>query len=175
MLAFGGQHAHVLVGGLEVQHVGQGHQVHEVANLGLEHFQPRHGCGGGSGDDGAARQVANDRIRSVWGASEANGGRVMKWPPEILYGANAAVNGSFDWMRSDVETGLTVRGYVQSVEFPVFDAMGNQTGATETVSQPVPYFLVADEQTVREYQAGKSPSYLVAMMKKHPSSDMAQH
>lgn len=117
-----------------------------------------------SGDDAAARQVANDRIRSVWGASEANGGRVMKWPPEILYGANAAVNGSFDWMRSDVETGLTVRGYVQSVEFPVFDAMGNQTGATETVSQPVPYFLVADEQTVREYQAGKSPSYLVAII-----------
>ena len=117
-----------------------------------------------SGDDGAARQVANDRIRSVWGASEANGGRVMKWPPEILYGSSAAVNGSFDWMREDVEKGLMVRGYVQSVEFPVFDAMGNQTGATETVSQIVPYFLVADEQTVREYQAGKSPSYLVAII-----------
>lgn len=115
-----------------------------------------------TGDESQAKKMAAEKLTRVWGVSEANRGLVMKWSPELLYGPQAMVNGSYDWMRQDVERGLEVRGYTRLVDKVV---AGGKGGAQhEQVSEVLPYYLLADSQTIAEHQQGKRPSYQVWVM-----------
>lgn len=113
-----------------------------------------------TGDETKAKKIAADQLTRVWGVSQANGGRIMKWPPEVLYGPNAMVNGSYDWMAEAVKRGLDFRGYTRATSSPVYDAMGNVV-SSEPGTEPLPYYLLADAQTKAEHAQGKSPTYQV--------------
>jgi hypothetical protein len=55
------------------------------------------------GDKTIAAQQAAERLKTVWGGSDTNGGRLMRYPPEKYY---PPIDGSHGWMRKQLETDL---------------------------------------------------------------------
>lgn len=124
-----------------------------------------------TGNETQAQKIAAGQLTRMWGASSANSGTIMKWPPEALYGTAAMVNGSFEWMGQEIEDLLKARGYERTFAAPVTDALGNVVGTTEEVSV-APHFLLADAQTLAEHQSGKPPSYQVWILDETGSYDV---
>jgi len=110
-----------------------------------------------TGDDAQAKKAAADNLTRVWGVSAANGGRIMKWPPEVLYGPQAMVNGSYDWMRMGIENAMKDEGLVTTIKRTVTVGRGTVMTVEETVV--LPYYLVATEKTRASAAAGRPAEY----------------
>lgn len=88
-------------------------------------------------DKGTAETQAVERMRLKWGRSEVNGGKLMLHAPEKVY---APVNGSYDWMKTQIVDDLTKHlGFM-----------------------PDDYSLVSDQGTERDLAANRAPGYLLS-------------
>jgi len=102
------------------------------------------------GDKDLAAKQALERIKQVWGASEANGGRLMKHPPEVRP-EYPAVGGSKAYI------GEQMRELV-ATKFPA--------GA------PAQWSLVSDRETAGDIAAGRAASYGMVYAKKDGTLDV---
>lgn len=111
------------------------------------------------GDKELATKKAAERIQRLWGASDANGGRVMRHRPETVF---EPVNGDHGWIGQQINTaivGQLGRGAVPLRPDEVPEAMG----------QPVVrYGIIATRRTEsqidayrRNPQGAEPPAYLV--------------
>lgn len=105
-------------------------------------------------DKDKAQQMAVERMKTKWGVSGLNGGRLMLNAPERHY---PAVDGSHDWMKAELEAGLA-----QQVGKPMIEPDPNVPGGT---MQNWTYELVADRTTQSEVAQGLLPSYAVLVTK----------
>jgi hypothetical protein len=102
-------------------------------------------------DAGASDKYAMERVGQKWGMSDANGGRVMAFPPERSP-AYPQVNGSQDWIKDQIADHVH-QSIVQSTQDP----------ETQKAMQHAAYGLVPDQQTEAEMSAGKPPGYNVVV------------
>lgn len=106
---------------------------------------------GKSGDGDDAKKFAMDTLKLKWGASPANGGRVMMYPPENSP-AYAPVGASQDWIQK------------QADEF-----VGRETAREVHAKEhgpdimSAPYALVPDRDTETEMKSGAAPGYQVVV------------
>lgn len=124
-----------------------------------------------TGDAAQAKKIASAQLTRVWGASVANSGRVMKYPPEALYGPAAMVDGSFDWMKEAIAKELIAEGLFTTEDRVVAGSKGGAKHVQEKV--PLKTYLLADGQTVAESKSGVLPSYQVWVTKEDGSIDIA--
>jgi hypothetical protein len=112
------------------------------------------------GDKDQAAALAAKRIGQVWGVSPANGGRIMRYPPESRL---KDVNGSKDYVREQLYADMT----------PVLQAMGTKFQASTYRGVEMPFgsagsspsfVLVADDKTKADIGAGRAPSYQVVAL-----------
>ncbi|MGH7187360.1 MAG: hypothetical protein ACREIB_13920, partial [Pseudomonadota bacterium] len=64
-------------------------------------------------DAAVAHTQTMERMRHNWGPSALNGGRLSLFPPESHY---PQVGGSWDWMRTQLETDLVAAGHTRTIE-----------------------------------------------------------
>lgn len=102
------------------------------------------------GDKDLAHQQAMARVKQVWGPSEANGGRLMKHPPEVRP-EYPAVGGSKAYIGEQVNEVLDSR-------FPQ--------------GRPAQWSLVSDLVTGQDITAGRRPSYAMVYTKKDGTLDL---
>lgn len=102
------------------------------------------------GDKDLAHQQAMARVKQIWGASEANGGRLMKHPPEARP-EYPAVGGSKAYIGEQVNEVLDTR-------FPQ--------------GRPAQWSLVSDLVTGQDITAGRRPSYAMVYTKKDGTLDL---
>ena len=98
-----------------------------------------------------AMQKTVERLKTKWGASQVNGGRLMLNAPERFY---PAVDGNHGWMKTELESGLA-----RQIGKPMTTTEPDVGGFTQNWT----YELVADRQTKAEAQSGQLPSYQVVV------------
>lgn len=102
-------------------------------------------------DKDTAMQKTVERLKTKWGASGVNGGRLMLNAPERHY---PAIDGSHAWMRTELEAGLA-----KQIGKPMVDVEPDVGGFAQNWT----YELVADRTTQSEVQNGQAPSYQVVV------------
>jgi hypothetical protein len=100
-----------------------------------------------SNDESLAQEQTLQKMRLYWGRSEVNRGRLTLYAPEKQY---KPVNGSFDWMSTQLEADLKAR-------------LGKL---------PEDYAIVADRGTEADITAHVAPSYLVTVKQPDGSWDV---
>lgn len=105
-----------------------------------------------TGDKDKAQQMAVERLKTKWGTSGLNGGRLMLNAPERFY---PAIDGSHAWMRAELDAGLA-----KQVGKPMVEADPNVPGST---MENWTYELIADRTTQAEVAQGQMPSYQVVV------------
>jgi hypothetical protein len=114
-----------------------------------------------TGDAGKAKEQAVERLKTVWGASALTGGALMRHPPEKYY---PQVDGSHDWMRRDIEAGLTaVMGRPPTELRTTMDA-GPMAGDIAMPATNYRYRLTSDAITEADVAAKRPPSYNVVVI-----------
>jgi muramidase (phage lysozyme) len=114
-----------------------------------------------------ASNLAVDRLKSTWGASEAAGNQVMKNPPERYY---PAIGGSHDWMKPDLSAWIEKRaGAEMSADRRSLEAGIGGAGATRNWTLEG---LISNGQTAAEIASGRPPSYEVAIRRKDGTLDI---
>lgn len=112
------------------------------------------------GDEAKAAEQTVALLKTKWAASSVNGGRLMLNAPETLRDRSGnpvypAVDGSWDWMKKQVEADLTKtigpRGPIANAETPTLR------------SNNWDYTLVSDRRTQAEAQAGGPASYQIVV------------
>lgn len=88
-------------------------------------------------DHEAAYEAAAELVKTQWGRSEVNGGRIMKYPPERSVAVESRF-GSFDWMGEELR---------------------NDLGLEEGTQVK----LINDKHTQHDFQTGSAPRYQVAV------------
>jgi hypothetical protein len=112
-------------------------------------------------DKDKAQQMAVERLKTKWGTSDLNGGRLMLNAPERHY---PPIDGSHAWMRAELEAGLE-----KAVGKPRFTSTAGLSGATDAppeqgaAVEAWTYELVADRTTQTESLQGRPPSYQVVI------------
>lgn len=96
-----------------------------------------------TGDEETAKQFALDKIRTRWGTSSANQGRLMRFPPERHY---PQVNGSHDWIGEQLKREIGPLVAVEEL---------NPDNRIPNMS------IVATRQTEADIAAGRPPRYKV--------------
>jgi len=118
-----------------------------------------------TGDDAVAHRKARSQLERTWGQSEANGGELMRRPPEKFY---PAVGGNHDYIKEqlDQEVRTAIIGRLDSY------AVGGGPGSSEKFDTSKAVVdrlkqsdkkIVADERTEKEIAAGQPPSYSVVV------------
>lgn len=102
-------------------------------------------------DKDVAMQKTVERLKTKWGTSQVNGGRLMLNAPERFY---PAVDGNHGWMKAELEAGLA-----RQIGKPMTTTEPEVGGFTQNWT----YELVADRQTSTEAQSGQMPSYQVVV------------
>jgi GH24 family phage-related lysozyme (muramidase) len=113
-----------------------------------------------TGDIEAAHGATITQMRTVWGTSSANGGRLMKHAPERHY---QTVDGSHDWIGSQIQADIRER-----IGTPDNDAAPSRlqsavarAEAFAAGREELQYSLVATPQTQADIAAGQPPAYQV--------------
>jgi hypothetical protein len=114
------------------------------------------------GDKDKATEKAVERMKTKWGASDLNGGRLMLNAPERHY---PAVGGNWGWMKAELEAGLT-----QQIGKPMTTTEPETGGFTQNWT----YELVSDRTTQAEVQSGQLPSYQVVVTENGRSNALPQ-
>jgi hypothetical protein len=123
-----------------------------------------------TGNDAEAQKIAAQRLQSVWAPSKANRDIVMRYPPEVLYGEKAMINGSYDWMKTAIEKELVEAGYFTEDDTVIAGGKGGALHGTKKT--PLKYFLVADDKTRMEANVGRPPSYIVTVINEDGAYDV---
>lgn len=100
-----------------------------------------------------AKELAIERMKSIYQVSPTNGGVLMKRAPELYY---PKIAGNHDWLQADLQDKLTATLGQQVTSTP------SGEGFATTVNWSF-RGLVADDQTEREVKTGQPPSYRVAI------------
>jgi hypothetical protein len=98
-------------------------------------------------DADKAKEQTLALLKTKWQRSEVNGGKLMLRAPETAY---PAINGTHDWMKTQLETDLSTQ---------LGARFENEAGAAANWD----YNVVSDRRTESEAQAGRPPSYVVVV------------
>lgn len=105
-------------------------------------------------NDDEAKRLAVKRLGEVWGPSAANGGRLMRYPPERYA---PEISRSNDYVRAqlerDVETELRQLDVLEGDRFRV----ARRLTSHKTI-------LITDARTQNDVSGGRQPSYQVAVI-----------
>lgn len=107
-----------------------------------------------------AKTQTIDRLKTIWGASTANGGALMRHPPERFY---PQVDGSHDWLKRDVESAITASRLGAGTITTTLPGVTPDVPGAELLGD-VPAFtykLVSDPRTDADVAAKRPPSYTV--------------
>jgi hypothetical protein len=114
-----------------------------------------------------AKTLAAERLQQKWSVSQVAGNQVMAYPPDLVSrdkdtGASKGafypmINGSFDWMKTDVLAAITSAKGPETTVGPG-EVLGGGVSTNWRYKG-----LISDAQTQAEISAGKPPSYRIVV------------
>lgn len=112
-----------------------------------------------TGNEASATKLAADRVNRVWGPSAANGGEIMRNPPEKFY---PTIGGSHDWITDQLDE-VVRRAIETQLDVQTVEQRPGEMRQRADRMIAAERRLVADRQTDAEWSRGEPPSYRVVI------------